>query len=363
MTAADLELSDLTELRARRTYPVVTILAPTQRQLPGNSQDPIRLRDLADEAVRRLQAELGARDAGEVLGGIHDAVASVDWNHPADGLAVFVAPGESRVLQLPFSVPARVAVDHRFMTRDLVRGIARSPRYRMLVLAEQPTRLFAGRGATLAEHEGDGFPVAMDRVRGEPAGHQDFPEHNSRSAAEHKAFFREVDQALKVVADADPQPLVIAGAQRDLAFFDEITAHGASIAGRVHGNYENANLRELAELAAPLVDAHAAAQRAAAIAELDEAVGTGKALAGIKPAWGAAREGRARMLFLENDYVYPAREVDGRLEPAGDASAPGVIDDAADELIDVVLDKSGEVMIADPGELGEHGPVALLLRF
>ena len=274
-----------------------------------------------------------------------------------------MAPGESRVLQLPFPVPARVAVDPRFLTRDLLRGIAHSPRYRMLVLGAQPTRLFAGRGTTLAEHAADGFPLPLDRVRGEAPGHQDFPERNSRSEAEHKAFFREVDQALAAVADGDPQPLVVAGAQRDLAFFDEVTAHGASIVGRVHGNHGNASLRELAELAVPLVDAHVAAQRAAAVAALGEAVGTGKALAGIKPAWSAAREGRARILFLEDDYVYPAREVDGQLEPAGDAGVPGVIDDAADELIDVVLDKSGEVMIADPGELGEHGPVALLLRF
>ena len=363
MAAADLQLPDLAELRAPRAYPAVTILTPTQRHLPGNAEDPIRLRDLADEATRRLEAELGARGAGDVVRGIRDAVASVDWNHPADGLAVFVAPGESRVLQLPFPVPARVAVDQRFLTRDLVRGIERSPRYRMLVLGEQPTRLFAGRGTALLEHTADGFPVAFDRVRGEPAGHQDFPQRNAVSEAEHKAFFREVDQALKVVADADPIPLVVTGAERDLAFFDEVTAHGSSIIGRVHGNYEEASPRELADLAVPLVDEHAAAQRATTIAELAEAVGTGHALVGIKPAWSAARDGRAQVLFLEDDYVYPAREVDGQLEPAGDASVPDVIDDAAVELIDIVLDKSGEVMIVDPGELGEHGPVALLLRF
>ena len=218
----------------------MTILTPTQRHLPGNAEDPIRLRDLVDEATRRLEDELGKRGAGDVVGGIRDAVASVDWIHPADGLAIFVALGESHVFQLPFAVPARVAVDPRFMTRDLVRGIERSPRYRMLVLGEQPTRLFAGRGTTLREHTADGFPVALDRVRGEPAGHQDFPEHNARSEAEHKAFFRDVDQALKVVADADPMPLVVTGAERDLAFFDEVTAHGSSIVGRVHGNYENA---------------------------------------------------------------------------------------------------------------------------
>ncbi len=363
MAAAHLQLRDLARLRAPRAYPAVTILTPTQRELPGNGEDPLRLRDLADEATKRLEGELGKRGAADVVHGIRDAVAAVDWNHPTDGLAIFVAPGESRVLQLPFAVPARVAVEPRFMTRDLLRGVERSPRYRVLVLGEQPTRLFTGQGSALEEHTGDGFPVAFDRVRGEPAGHHDFPKRNAIDEAEHTAFFREVDHALKAVADADPAPLVVSGPERDLAFFDEVTNHGSSIVGQVHGNYENAGVRELAELAVPLIDAYATAQRAAAITELDDAVGTGTALVGIEAAWSAARDGRGQILFLEDDYVYPAREVDGGLEPAGDASAPGVIDDAADELIDVVLDKSGEVVIVDPGKLGAHGPVALRLRF
>ena len=321
MAVAELQLPDLAKLRSPRAYPAVTILTPTQRHLPGNGEDPIRLRDLVDEATRRLEGELGKRAAGDVVQGIRDAVAAVDWTHPTDGLAIFVAPGESHVFQLPFAVAARVAIDPRFTTRDLVRGIARSPRYRMLVLGEQPTRLFAGQGTALVEHTGDGFPVPFNRVRGEAAGHQDFPEHNARSEEEHKAFFREVDSALKVVADADPTPLVVTGPERDLAFFAEVTNHGSSIIGQVHGNYENAGVRVLAELAVPLVDAHANAVRATAISELDDAVGTGKALVGIAPAWAAAREGRGQVLFLEHNFVYPAREVDGGLEPAGDASA------------------------------------------
>jgi hypothetical protein len=67
--------------------------------------------------------------------------------------------------------------------------------------------------------------------------------------------------------------------------------------------------------------------------------------------------------LVEDDFTYPARAVDGTLEPAGDAGGPGVIDDAVDELIDIVLDRSGDVVIVEPGELGTHGPIALLLRY
>jgi hypothetical protein len=84
---------------------------------------------------------------------------------------------------------------------------------------------------------------------------------------------------------------------------------------------------------------------------------------GIKPAWVAARAGRARTLVVEDDFVYPAREVDGGLEPVGDAAGPGVFDDAIDELIDMVLARDGDVVSVESGELQEYGPVALLLRY
>ena len=72
---------------------------------------------------------------------------------------------------------------------------------------------------------------------------------------------------------------------------------------------------------------------------------------------------RRRVLLVEDDFVYPAREVDGGLEPVGEPGAPGALDDAVDELIDMVLTSSGDVVIVEPGALGEHGPIALLLRY
>jgi len=41
---------------------------------------------------------------------------------------------------------------------------------------------------------------------------------------------------------------------------------------------------------------------------------------------------------------------------------PGVIDDAVDELVEMVLDADADVVVVEPGELGVVGTVALLLR-
>jgi hypothetical protein len=353
----------LAELVKPRPYPAVSVLAPTQRHEPGNAGDSILLRDLADEAERRLRGELGARGSADVMRHLREAVASVDWRNPTDGLAVFVAPGESRVLELPFPVPPRIAIDRRFATRDLVRGVARNPRYCVLALGEKPTRLFEAQGSTLVECQTGGFPCFVEGARGESLESGGYAVHTSRTEAQQRSFFREVDRALGIATKDESRPLVVAGPERDLADFDAVTTHGNAVIGRIVGNYEDAGPDDLAGRAQPLIEAWVAGERATTIAELTEAVGRGRALVGIKPAWDAAREGRARILLVEDDFVYPAREVDGSLEPAGDPGAPGVIDDAVEDLIGMVLERGGEVMVVEPAELDVHGPLALLLRY
>ena len=235
-----------------------------------------------------------------------------------------------------------------------MRPSARSPRH-------SPTTRSAP--WSFVERRTAGFPRYVEGAHGEPIASGGFSVHSSRPEAQQRAFFHQVDQALAAVTAHDPIPLVITGAERDLAHFDDVTTHATQVIGRIEGNYEDSGPADLARLAAPFIDRYEAAQRTATIDGLVEAIGPGRAVVGIKPAWKAARAGRARALVIEDDFVYPAREVDETLEPAGDAAKPGVIDDAVEALIGTVLDTGGDVMIVDPGELGVHGPVAVLLRY
>jgi hypothetical protein len=263
---------------------------------------------------------------------------------------------------LPFAVPERVVVDDAFETRDLARGLARSPRYRLLALAEKPTRLLESDGSTLMEVHGAGFPMFVEGAHGEPIPSGGYSPHSSRSEEQYRQFFRRVDQALRAHAAADPLPVVIAGTERDLAYFDQVTEHAAWIIGRLPGNHELTRPAELERLAMPILENHLGEQRAAAVTELVETIGSGRAVVGIKPTWQCALAGRGRVLLVEEDFEYPARVVDRRLEPAGNFDAPEVLDDAVDTLVDIVLEQGGDAVFLEPGALGTHGPIAMLLR-
>ena len=51
------------------------------------------------------------------------------------------------------------------------------------------------------------------------------------------------------------------------------------------------------------------------------------------------------------------------LLPADDPNAPGVMPDAVDEAIEMVIRKGGEVVCVDNGKLAQFGRIALVLRY
>ena len=81
-------------------------------------------------------------------------------------------------------------------------------------------------------------------------------------------------------------------------------------------------------------------------------------------AWLAARTERPEMLAVDGSVSYPARLSDdgGILRPADDVAHPDVLDDAVDELIELVLTRGGWVAFTTPGALDRHRGAALTTR-
>jgi len=357
---------DVYLLQQVRGYPALTITLPTHRTAPDNRQDPIRVRNLVQQASERLLAEIGRREAEPLLTRLEQLVAQVDFRHTLDGLALFVHRDFARAFNLPFSLPERVVVDETFATRDLVHALNRLVRYWVLVLGEKPTRLFEGTRDTLIELTERGFP----RVHEGPGGTAPLPggfgvRKSAYRDERHRQFFRQVDAAFKSIWVDDPLPLVVVGIDRHLAFFQEVTEHGKAILTTITGSHSKTSPSRLAQLVWPLVEMNMQGLRDRALAELEQATGEGKIAATIGDVWRFAHEGRGALLLVEEDFHYPA-VVDAsgwHLEPAADPTAPGVLDDAVDEVIETVLAKQGRVVFVENGRLSAYNRIALVLRY
>lgn len=350
--------SELTALQAHQGYPMVSILMPTHRTAPENLADPILCKNLIREAHDRLVDELGKREVARILSDIDEVVAELDWSHTQGGLAIFGSEGHVQVVHLPYPVKPRVVVDHSYATRDVVFAFNRSPRYRVLLLSEKPTRLYDAVLSDLTEHIGDGFPMAHHR----PGGHG-ASETGLRDEL-HRQLVREADTALQDLSRTDDLPVVVVGVERLLSFFHELGSHSSRLLGEVKGNHDKRSLHDLGQLTWEAAQVGLAERRRALLDELAKAEGHGKAAFGLEQVWRAAKEGRGQTLLVD-----PSLRVAATLDASGmhltrveDESAPGVIDDIVDELIELVIAMGGSVVFQEQG-LAAHDGVALILRW
>jgi len=350
----------LEQLAKLRGAPAVSILCPLDTRRPGNPHDTATLATLRDRAAEQVRATVEKGAATSTMSRVDDALASLDLQHPPPGVAVFVSTDVSQVVPLDTSVDPEVVVGERFAIRGLLTAVLQSPRVRVVALSQTGARCIDLTGSNATERLDHGFPLEVHAPVEADAPHRDFPldEHEHAEAA--KFALRAVAKALRALQRHDDRPLVLLGAERDLAYFDEITDEGASVIGRVHGDYEREAATAIAEIVRPALDAYQHERQQLAGDEVREAIGS-RAVAGVTQTWTAARAGRGHRLVVEQSLRFPAHVVGEALE----AARPDESDvfDAVEDTIEEVIRHGGDVIVVPQDCLSDVGRIALLTRY
>ncbi len=210
------------------------------------------------------------------------------------------------------------------------------------------------------------FPLKHTGPGGEAALPGGFGVNKSAYRDEYQQkYYREVDAAFAEVTTDDPLPLILVGVDRNLSYFEGVTSYGALIAARLLGNHDNTSPHDLGKLLWPLVLEKMAARRQELLEDLDTAVGAQRSSSTLGEAWLQAQMGRVATLLVEEDYHQPARlsESGMLLTSVDEPGGSDVMDDAVDDLVELVLQKGGEAFFFGDGALATHGRVAVILRY
>jgi len=346
-------------------YPAVSVLCSTH---PDPNVFVARLRGLAREVDRRLVGEFGGNDPfiDDRRARLAELIVDVQLPPGAHAVAVFVGPETEVVVWLPQPVIDRVIIDDTFATRDLVHCLLRSSRSLVLAINDRCSRLYGAIGVELHELRGGAFPLVRIESTEEGVRWERRRSHtDGRRDHELRRLVRDVDDALTPFLEHDHLPLLVVGSHLPVAAFRRRSAHRQLIRS-VHtyaGRF--GNIDHVTALIHPTLRDMIEARNAAAIAELRDATSGNRSAHGLDAVWSLANQGRGDLLVVEATYAVAARvdPVSRRLSVADDPTAPGVVDDVVDELIEAVLRYRGRVAIVDEGALApEVGRVGLVTR-
>ncbi len=347
-------------IRNQVDYPNVSILLTTHKTAPDNSQDTMILKKLSKEAERRLREEFNKRDISPLIEKLKKTVASIDVRQNLDGLAVFVNKNFEKVVRLPFPVRERVIIDTSFATRDLIRAINRGINYYALSLSAGFVRLFEAYRDKFSEITEGGFPYANPFPRG-----TNLEESTSWKESRLREFFHMVDKSLMQIQHQHPMQMVVAGVERNIALYREVTGLENNIMLTIEGNYDNTSPHELALIVWPEVKEKMADKRRQMLNRLDEAMGKKRLVTGIDEVWKLALQGRGELLVVEEDYQQAARvsKNGNTINLVDDHAVPGTTDDLVDDIAEKVVSTGGSVVFSPNGSLARYNHIALVLKY
>ncbi|MDP9817879.1 baeRF3 domain-containing protein [Spirilliplanes yamanashiensis] len=362
-TATAPAAAQITALQQVHEYPAVSVLLSTTPAAQLGHADALRLDALAGRAIDRLRTELQPAAAAPAVRRLRVLVDRARRGPATQALALYASASTDALIRLPIAVRDRAVVDPTFATRDLVRALHRTPRHLVLALNAGHARLFDAAGDTLLPALTTAFPLTAVRAGTRSRGRADRPARTT--GGDDTDFYRRVDAALGTYLRLHPAPLVLVGSEHATAAFRRISTNCARLAGTVDGNLTHAGRQLLVTRISTVLDAYLHRRQQEALTLIDQRASAGRVASGMPAAWLAARTARPEVLAVDESLYYPARLSDDgdTLIPAHDVDHPDVIDDAVDELIELVLTRGGWIAFTNPGALDHHHGVALATRY
>jgi hypothetical protein len=375
--------SDLRRLLDVSAGDCVSIYMPTVRTGREMDQNRIRLDNLIDTA-RRRSSDVGRAPAEieQTFGNLRDRVTSHEsWNHPQEGMAIFVAEDQFEVFNTPRPLQERVVVGKRFHLRPMLQSTEREGRFYILAVSMNSVRLFEADEAEARELHPEGLPTDLVTALNidEYRQHLDFHQSQStgqrggifngqggsdmdvRKENEIVEFFREIDRRLSEFFGVERFPLVFAGVEYLFPIFKE-TSHYAALVGEcVCGNPDLLNASQLHAAAWKLVEPIFDEDRRAAGERYLDRIATDLTTDDPATMLAAAERGQVGVLLLRENAERWGRFDGERFED----STPD--DPQAEDLYDLLaawtLANGGRVFTVGSDVLDDERPAGALLRY
>jgi hypothetical protein len=377
--------TELDKLTGKPRGACVSIFLPTHRAGAETRQDPIRLKNLLDEAEERLVARgLRTPETGRLLEPPRDLLADdAFWRHQGDGLALFLSSDEFRYYRLPLSFEELVVVADRYHLKPLLPLLVEDGQFYVLALSQNGVRLLQATRHTVEEVELKDVPESLADALNRDGQEKQLQFHTgtsggggSRPAVFHGhgigdegskddilRYFRQVDRGVWELLKGRWAPLVLAGVAYLLPIYREASAYPNLVDEGVTGNPEGLRAQELHEKTWEVMRTRFLKAQREAIVRYEQYAGTGLTSTDLETVVPAAYFGRVDLLFVTNGShrwgIFDPAAGEARLHRKTEARDGDLVDFAAVQT----LLNGGTVYALDPEEMPEEADVTSVFRY
>lgn len=382
-----LTVDELRALSQTGTGPFVSIFMPTRRAGPETRENPIRFKNLVNQAEEQLaKNELRPPEARDFLQPLQTLINDYDfWQHQHEGLAVFLSPDLFRSYSLPLTFEEDLIIGNRFHLKPLLPLLSDDGQFYLLRLSQGEIRLFEATRYTIDEIKLEGVPknraealkydepikqLQFHTQTASPAGSTTRPGvfHGQGGGKDEGKtdilrFFQQVDEGLQQYLKGE-KPLVLAGVEYLLPIYQEANSYPHLLSGQgIEGNFDDVNAEDVHQQAWSIVEPHFQQARQEALARYESLVHKGLASGELRQIIPAAHYGRVETLFVAIDI-----QQWGQFDPDANTLHLHKQPKAGDEdLLDLAavqtLLNSGRVYALTSVTMPDNRPVAAIFRY
>lgn len=381
-----LTCESFSELLNNRNDLGISFYIPTYRTAPEAGQSRIRLKNLLQDAEKRLISRgMRSSDAKQLLEPVEALVLDNQfWQQRRDGLAIFLAENFFRHYSLPLRVDESLQIGRRFYIKPLLPLLNGEGLFYILALSQNAVRILRCTQASVSELHLDGIPHSMAEAMqyDDPQRQLQFHSNtlegtNTKAAAifhghgidgeigkdRIRQYFRLIDRGLHKVLRGEKAPLVLAGVEFLFPIYREANTYAYLAGEGLPGNPEELAAEDLQTLAWPLVEHYYHKAEQEALTYYGPLQGTGRTTHDVTRAVPAAYNGQVEILFLakeaEQRGSFNPQTNEVHLSPETEPGDEDLYDLAA---VHTILN-GGQVYMVEADLVPAHESLAALLRY
>jgi hypothetical protein len=367
--------NDIKILLQEKSDICISVIMPTHRLSPERQTDPVELNNTLQKVKSDLLDKYDITAISPLMLAMDQFYEQIDFMHNAAGIGIFVSAHVKKLILFFFPVTERVTIAQSFDIRDLLYESYYNIPYVVLQLSQKETKLYNARLNTLTEITDKHFPQKNEaeydysRPTRSSAGHTFVKEiEKDKTAMEEirvKSFFRETNKLLNSYLNNDAH-LIVTGENKELSYFKQVTTHEHNTVCNISGNYATSNEHELGALTWKAMKLFLDLNKEKLVHDFNEKAGQGFGITGIDNIWKAVQAGRGYKLLVEKDYSIPGylpNDDEYDLYLTVPKQPHRKLPDVVNSIIELVLEKNGEVIMMENDAIRDYRRMALITRY